>query len=141
MGDGNLIVYDPAENAHWPTFIQAMCALSDIRTYCSVSDSRIAVIPMQKKGGGLGLFVMNSAQRPVTADLLFPVNVVVSDLAQSLVTETNSDTIQHSSRFAIDVPAYGILPLAISRSENQTAPGLAVQTPNPQQELADGTVV
>ncbi len=140
LGEGHLIVYQPSPHAQWPTFINAICSLSEIRSYCTVSDSRISIIPMQKKGGGLGLFIMNSAQRAVTADLLFPMNVSIGDLAHSLATDTQTDAVQHSSRFAIDVPPYGILPLSISRSETQVAPGLSTQ-PHSHQELAHGTRV
>jgi hypothetical protein len=125
MGDGKLIIYDLPENlsmagealSSWQTFLTAILSVAEVQGYCRLSDSRLAVIPLEKKGRGLGLFVLNGTRRPVSADILFQEDVSVSDLARAL-TSGHGNAAQSArpapaNRFSLDVPPCGILPLAV----------------------------
>ena len=92
---------------------------------------------MERREGGLGLFVLNGTGRSVSADLLFPVDVTVSDLASAIHSKQkafesplatleqalaekrvpgaislNDDRAQ-SQRFHLEVPPSGVLPIAV----------------------------
>ena len=88
-------------------------------------------IPLEKKGQGIGLFVLNGTRRQITGDIVFPSDVMVSDLAVNLSnngaytelpqmkvsrkaaeSEMGPDNVP-AARFALEVPPCGILPLAI----------------------------
>jgi len=104
-------------NAQWQSFINAVFAVANIQPYCKVSDSRLAVIPMEKRGGGLGLFLLNGTRRKVSGDVIFSQAVNVSDLSvalssapEALADNPNSGS---ASRFSFEVPACGIFPLAV----------------------------
>ena len=124
LGDGKLVVYELPERAtssgpnhSMLTFMTAVLAIAGIQGVCSVSDGRLSAIPLQKKTGGMGLFILNGTGHAVSADLIFPFEVTVSDLAVSLSTETSADPISSvapASRFALEVPPSGILPLAVA---------------------------
>jgi len=132
LGNGKFIVYDLPENlpatsefqSSWQTFLTAVLSVAEVQGYCRLSDSRLTVIPLEKRGGGLGLFIMNGSSRQVTADIIFPSEVGVSDLAVSLSTDSDrmsqfqfqkqgGDGQIPANRFALEVPPCGILPLAI----------------------------
>lgn len=128
LGEGKLVIYDAPEKAftqemnapEWRNFISAVLALSEIEPECQSSDSRVSLIQLERKDQSSGLFVLNGSHRPVTADVIFPVDVSVSDLALE-VRRNLSETLEPAAaaasarRFSLDVPACGILPLAIDR--------------------------
>ncbi|MGK5083360.1 hypothetical protein WDW37_08630 [Bdellovibrionota bacterium FG-1] len=130
LGEGKLIIYDLPENlsmsgetlSSWRTFLTAILSVAEVQSYCRMSDSRLAMIPLEKKGQGLGLFILNSTRRAVSADILFPEDVVVSDLAVALASaQWDGSGLNRAaqveaapaSRFSLDVPPCGILPLAV----------------------------
>jgi hypothetical protein len=136
LGDGKIIVFDlPGSQSGtvsvlhgetlsaWQTFLTAVLSVAEVQGYCRVSDSRLSVIPLQLKGSGLGLFVLNGTRRQVTADLIFPGEVSVSDLAQALEARaraeagapasTPAEGPLPASRLPLEVPPCGILPLAV----------------------------
>jgi hypothetical protein len=157
LGEGKLIIYDLPENlsmagealSSWQTFLTAVLSVSEVQGYCRMSDSRLTVIPLEKRDRGLGLFVMNSTRRPVAADIIFQEEVGVSDLAHALASSHGSPPGKGrakptpASRFSLDVPPCGILPLAVDgiemheariRSEERK---LAVQTAQATREGAE----
>ncbi|MGZ3689199.1 MAG: hypothetical protein ACXVBW_12920, partial [Bdellovibrionota bacterium] len=102
----------------WQAFVAAVLSVADIENYCRLSDGRLAVIPLQKRGEGLAAFVLNGTRRQVTADILFSTKVQVSDLAVALTAAPASVLDQGSlpapsTRFSLEVPPFGILPLAV----------------------------
>jgi hypothetical protein len=127
VGDGKLIIYDLPESlsmagealSSWQTFLTAILSVAEVQGYCRMSDSRLAVIPLEKRGEGLGMFVLNANRRPVSADIIFQVDVSVSDLAMALAQAGPRQGGQQrpkptpASRFSLDVPPCGILPLAV----------------------------
>lgn len=137
LGTGKLILHDLHEKGEtqnsWQTFVSAVLALAGIQSVCRLSDSRLTGIPLRKRGGGLGYFVMNETRRKVSADIVFPAQVAVSDLAISLSAVSQAAYAEEglapmpANRFALDVPPCGILPLAIDGvsmeeiAERQTA--------------------
>jgi hypothetical protein len=134
IGDGKLIIYDLPENlsmagealSSWQTFLTAILSVAEVQGYCRLSDSRLSVIPLEKKGRGLGLFVLNGTRRPVSADILFQEDVTVSDLARALTSQHGpaakpSARPTPASRFSLDVPPCGILPLAVDGLEMHEA--------------------
>ncbi|MCM2278219.1 MAG: DUF4350 domain-containing protein [Oligoflexia bacterium] len=133
LGDGKLIVHElpggisnsQEELAAWQTFLTALLSLAEIEGYCKVSDSRLAVIPMERKGRELGIFVMNGTRRAVSGDVVFGGKVVVSDLAVAISATSQglapasgpgsaSPSSVPSNRFSLDVPPCGFLPLAVN---------------------------
>ncbi|MEK6578408.1 MAG: hypothetical protein AABZ55_04210 [Bdellovibrionota bacterium] len=130
LGGGKVIVYDLPEGqavreemlSAWQKFVGAILAISQIKNVCAISDQRVSVISMRKKNSSIGLFVMNSSRRPVTADLIFPQEVSVSDLAQAFAGapvvesdfEVQAEDASYSDKFSLQVPSFGILPLAVS---------------------------
>ena len=121
VGEGKLIIYDLPENlpmnaesaTSWQTFLTAILSVAEVQGYCRLSDGRLGIIPLEKRGGGLGLFVMNDARKQVTADIVFPLEVEVSDLAVSLSAKKSGPRPIPSNRFSLEVPPCGILPLAV----------------------------
>jgi hypothetical protein len=131
-GQGKLVLYDVPESAlthemagpEWASFVTQILALAEIETECQASDSRIELIPLNRKDESTGLFVLNGSRQAVSVDLFFPVNVSIGDLAT--VVERSSqlsgkpksaseEKIEPAKRFALDVPPCGVLPLAVDR--------------------------
>lgn len=135
VGEGKLIIYDLPENlsmagealSSWQTFLTAILSVAEVQGYCRMSDSRLAIIPLEKKGQGLGLFVLNGTRRPVAADIIFQEDVSVSDLAMALAGSAHGRGAAGrakptpASRFSLDVPPCGILPLAVDGLEMHDA--------------------
>ncbi len=136
MGDGKLIVYEvpnllsiasEAMNA-LQTFINSIVAVSEIESFCRLSDSRLTVIPFERKQGGLALFILNGTRRQVVADIMFPTQVQIADLGITLsgndgglglpdLSASNRSQkeaeVAIANRFSLDVPPYGILSFTI----------------------------
>src|SRR5690606_10574290 len=75
-------------------------------------------IPMRKRIGGhegIGLFVLNGTGRSVSADLIFPHEVEISDLAMAIVSgeEMPGEVSQPGERFSLEVPPCGIIPVGV----------------------------
>ena len=123
-GEGRLIVYDLPENAlaatenlsAWQSFLASVLAVAGIQPLCSTSDGRLRTIALEKRGGGVGLFVMNGTGRAVAGDLFFPNQVSVSDL---VTREKRGERVAPASRFALEVPPRGILPIAVDGASSQ----------------------
>lgn len=128
MSDGKVVLYDLPEGltmtgeslSVWQTFLTSLFSLSGIVPFCSVSDGRLKVIPLEKAAGGSAFFVTNASARAVSGDLLFPNEVVVTDLMASLSGQASglpesrdaSAPPTSSQRFSLEVPPCGILPIA-----------------------------
>ncbi len=131
FGEGKLVVYDAMTEygdsrgdsaQQWQHFLTSILSLAEIQAYCRLSDSRLGVIPLERQGKGLGLFVLNPTGRAVAADIIFPSEVEVSDLALALSSRRASS--QHgdgarlpASRFALEVPPSGILSLSVDSTQ------------------------
>jgi hypothetical protein len=136
LGDGKLISYEVPNllssasevTSALQTFINSIVAISEIESFCRLSDSRLSVIPFEQKTGGLALFVLNGTRRRVTADIMFPVRVHLADLGLALSANDGGlglppykDTSKvpvtadevAANRFSLDVPPYGILSFSI----------------------------
>jgi hypothetical protein len=86
LGSGKWIWWDSKAGAEVPSaaFVDAILSLSEIDSYCQTSDARMKVIAAERDDEGLALFVFNESSRPVVGDLLFPVEVGVTDLGSSM---------------------------------------------------------
>jgi hypothetical protein len=135
IGDGKLIVYEvpnplPAGNESMTalqTFINSIVAISEIESFCRLSDSRLTVIPFERKKGGLALFILNGTRRQVAADIMFPTEVRLGDLGLTLSGNDGGlglpnptasqdlleDEVTIANRFSLDVPPFGILSFTI----------------------------
>ncbi|MEO5970505.1 MAG: hypothetical protein ABIQ95_11310 [Bdellovibrionia bacterium] len=136
LGDGKLIVYEVPSLAtvsseaatSLQTFINSIVAVSEIESFCRLSDSRLTVVPFERKQGGLALFVLNGTRRKVAADIIFPTEVQIADLGGILSgndkglgmpDESSSnknaaaDKVAVANRFSLDVPPHGILSFTI----------------------------
>lgn len=127
LGDGKLIVYErpqedeasAAARSCWQGFAQALLSVAEVESYCRLSDARLQAIALHEPRGGLALFVLNGSRRAVSADIHFAQNVEIQDLALRMSAEAHSDSHAPSAappaqRFALEVPAFGILPLRVT---------------------------
>ncbi len=130
LGDGKLIIYDAPDSlsmkgeplSAWQSFLASILSIAEIECFCKMSDSRLSIIPFERKADGLAVFVLNGTRRKVTADLIFPSDVQITDLgtvfsgavAHSLHTHTEKP--EPANRFTLDVPAFGILPMVVESS-------------------------
>lgn len=145
QGEGKLIVYDLPEGlgrgnyapmhgelaGAWQRFLTGVMAISGVQEISHVtgrvSDPKLTLIPVAKKDGGYGIFILNGTSRPVSGDLLFAQEVLVSDLARSFSTKRGARgeaPAVPAKRFALEVPPFGVLPLGIEPS-NQAAANMA----------------
>lgn len=116
LGDGTMIVHelDSDSATAWQSFLTAVLSLAEIESYCKISDSRLLVIPLAKRDASLGLFVMNSTRRQVSADIVFPHKVIACDLALSITANSAAEaSVAPAHRFALDVPPCGVMPLSV----------------------------
>jgi hypothetical protein len=126
--EGSLLLFDlpDAQGADQSealrTFLVSVLSLAEIQGHCSVTDGRLRIIPMEKRDGSLGLFIMNGTSRPVAADLMFPKEVCVSDLTASFAPNAPASRMVPANRFALEVPPSGILPIAIHDSGTLASP-------------------
>lgn len=147
LNEGKVVLFDLPEGLNsggeissaWKNFAGSLLSLSDVLRPCRVSDGRLTVVPMLRSighGNSVGLFVLNGTARPVTAEIIFGSPVMVSDLAvamgsiQERVPGSGSDW---SSRFNLEVPPCGVLPLQIhgwadDARERRIAAGLQEST-------------
>ncbi len=125
LGDGKIVLVDlstlgEVTRENYEQFVLAMMSLSGVREACQVSDTRLKVIPLDKRGGGVGLFVFNRTARAISADLIFQSEIQVSDLSRlwnpqsSQASETDENPVNlPDCRFGLEVPPCGILPLSV----------------------------
>jgi hypothetical protein len=125
LGDGKLILYEVPEDflikgeplSSWQGFLSAVLSIAEVDTFCRLSDSRLTVIPFERKNNGLAVFVLNGTRRTVTADLMFPTQVQVADLGVTLSENESSQTppapSARANRFSMEVPQFGVLPLTV----------------------------
>ena len=111
-------------------FVENLLSLAGVSSPCNVSDPRVRTFALSRKGGRMGVFVMNRAPASVSAELMFSSEVRISDLASRLAAQSvatllpgqvalsDEDSFQSglshwAQRFALDVPAFGVLPLSV----------------------------
>ena len=110
----NLVTSSGAVSAEWSQFVNAILSVAGVQGHCRVSDARLSVIPLERRGGGLGLFVLNGTRGKVAGDIVFGAPVEVSDLSVALSARKEDVAgTQSSPRFSLEVPACGIFPLAV----------------------------
>lgn len=150
-GSGKIMVYDLPEgmdasgevNQAWQSFMGSLVSLAGIQDRCQVSDGRLTVIPLARRNGTHGVFILNGTSRKVTADLLFGKAVRVGDLAVSISVEargarleSNGPKAAASHRFALEVPPCGVLPLEVDGLEDRLgAPEIPESGMSPEAEL------
>jgi hypothetical protein len=114
-GSGKIVLHE-MENTHdWRPFLDSMIALADVQAWCLASDSRLRMVPMTRRGGGLALFILNGSNRKVGADIFFQSEVNVSDLATYFTVRgpASDEVVPPSLRFSLEVPPCGVLPLSV----------------------------
>jgi hypothetical protein len=122
VGDGKIFICDYTRNnlrddvatTGWQVFIANVLSVAHLKGYCKVSDARLSAVALERRGGGLGLFVLNGTRGQVSGDIIFNEPVNVSDLSVALSARSQDVTGTGSSiRFSLEVPACGIFPLAV----------------------------
>ncbi|MDR3606476.1 MAG: hypothetical protein P4M08_03745 [Oligoflexia bacterium] len=141
LGTGKLVVYDPTEldptrdlsGPEWDKFFGAVTALAEVEDPIRASDARLSLIPLARRDQSVGLFILNGTRGSVSGDILFPTSVSISDLMNELSSNAASRDVKAGAgapaarRFALDVPACGVLPLSVdrvglgTRSDNRAA--------------------
>ncbi len=141
VGHGKIVLFELPEGlstqgetlSAWKTFVDSLFSLAGLHSNCRVSDGRLQVVALDKPDGEKGMFIMNGTPHAVNADLFFPLDVTVSDLTLSIagpkretMTMVGSKPAQFqgptsprveqrpASRFALEVPPFGILPISVS---------------------------
>ncbi len=130
VGEGKLVLFDLPEGlsvqgealSAWRRFISGMLAVAGFRQPCRSSDGRLQLVSHQRRGGGTGLFILNPTSRAVTADLIFPCDVVVSDLAEAIATGPAA-RIPSTHRYQLEVPPRGVLPVHVEGLERDSDEG------------------
>ncbi len=133
-GSGKIMVYDLPEslaasgevNQAWQVFMGSLVSLAGIQDRCQVSDGRLSAIPLARRNGTHGVFILNGNSRKVNADLLFGKAVRVGDLAVTMSVEARGAQVQavgpkaaESPRFALEVPPCGVMPLEVEGLEDR----------------------
>ena len=128
MGEGKVVLYDlPDEYSQkseihgaWGTFLSSVLSLAGVQGYCSLSDSRLRAFGLERKSGGMGMFILNPSSKPISADLLFTSEVSVSDLSSTFSSKPRPQQpgTMPANRFALEVPPFGILPIAVNGLED-----------------------
>lgn len=129
LGDGKLIIYDVGDSftdhvtltgeplSALQTFVTSAVSVAEVESYCHTTDNRLSVIPLERKKGGVAIFVFNDTQTAITADVVFPSEVQISDLGMMLsggdLDPDHGTEKSRSTRFSLEVPPYGILPLHV----------------------------
>ncbi len=132
--DGKIMIYEllegnrtPAETSQaWNAFMGSLLSLAGVQEPCQVSDGRLSVIPLARRNGSQGVFILNGTSRKVSADLLFSRPVRVGDLAVSISAEAHGAKVESAgakapaaNRFALEVPPCGVLPLEVDGLEDR----------------------
>lgn len=137
---GKVILYEtPSAQsaAAWKAFVRTLLSLAEIRGQIQQSaqatggKDRLGMLSMERRGGGIGLFILNEEPRPVSSELEFNQEVTIADLVS-----LQKSTPEPASRFALEVPPFGILPVAVldsvrKQQQSQTRPN----TPNSEAPL------
>jgi hypothetical protein len=92
-----------------------MMGLAAIKNPCTMTDPRLQVIGLEKRGGGRGIFILNSQPRVLDSDVTFPNEVVIEDLGQQLQESASAGESSgfSSQRFHLEIPPCGVLPLQV----------------------------
>jgi hypothetical protein len=127
MGNGKIVVYEVPESltlntqglSFWQTFLTAVLSVAEIQCDCSVSDNRATVISMATRTGS-SLFILNGTRSQVMVDLTFPQPVTVGDFAQAIAGAQSeaSENVVPSSKFSLEVPPFGVLPVSFKNHPN-----------------------
>lgn len=120
LGKGWLIVHElPKEAAaesrsEWRNLAEGLLRFAGLGPAAQVSNPRIKLIPMRRRGGGLAVFLLNESAQPAQTELSFTEEVSIGDLGQSLLRRVDTD--ERARQFSLQVPAWGVLPLAVEAS-------------------------
>jgi len=115
-------------------FVGSTLRKSKVLPVCRHSHRNVTLIPMgtpdEIAGCDRVLFVLNSSQKSVNADLFFPqqtqvANFEVSDANGSV---KNVIEIESNSLFNLDVPSCGILPIKVHLTENVVSENQAAES-------------
>ncbi|MBI2711366.1 MAG: hypothetical protein HYX41_00690 [Bdellovibrio sp.] len=124
FGDGKIIIYEVPTSlsakreslSAWQTFINGVLSIGEIQPVCRTSDARLKVVSYEIPNDSVAVFVLNSSKRPVQADLVFPIEVSISDLgglfSQQSRKPEGSDLVK-ANRISLTVPPMGVLPLKV----------------------------
>jgi len=113
--DGRIVLFDVPEHGQLARFTASLLSLAGIPAKCAPSDARLQLVPLDRDDGGLGLFILNSTGRKISADVFFPAEVTVCDMASYFTSQhcPSEDMVAPADRFTLEVPPCGVLPLAV----------------------------
>ena len=119
LGDGKVILYnfsDKKNNLAWQNFIHSVLSISEIESYCRISDSRLSLVFFEEKSSQtealsgmkrLIVFILNPTQKDITTDLIFSTSVQMTELADSW-KNLNKSSSARAKKFSLKINARGI---------------------------------
>lgn len=131
----------------WETFVQTMLGLADVRRTCQVIDPKLDRIELERGADHqAAVFVMNGSNASVQADLVFPRPAELRDLVSVLRSErqlgggersASPSPLPKNQRFTLEVPAYGVLPVAVGFEPKAHPAHDVTTTPHVSQSLPE----
>lgn len=129
MNEGRLVCFEAPElsaslsrelTASFKTFLAGLASLAGVKSPCRVlKGAEVAVIPFDF-GENRALFLMNPSEKPVEVELGFSREFRFQDLYQSLEERAGLPAVSCQT-ITLDVPARGILPIAVLLEETEKA--------------------
>ncbi len=133
LGEGRLVIYDALSSlstqgeplASWRTFVQAILSIAEVDRFCTASHDQLSIIPLEREGDSLAIFILNPCRMKLTVDLTFSSDVRVKDLgvilsrkkgaalSSSLVLPAEDQDQVCAKQFSIEIPPLGVLPLLV----------------------------
>jgi len=119
LGDGKVILYnfsDKKNNLAWQNFIHSVLSISEIESYCRISDARLSLVFFEEKSSQtealsgmkrLIVFILNPTQKDITTDLIFSTSVQMTELGDSWKNLNNSSSAR-AKKFSLKINARGI---------------------------------
>lgn len=128
MNEGRLVCFDAPDvsasasrelSASYKTFLAGLSSLAGVKPPCRVlKGNGVAVIPFDF-GKNKALFLMNPTEQSIEVELGFSREFRFQDLYQSLEERAGLPAVS-CQQITLDVPARGILPIAVGLEETAT---------------------
>jgi hypothetical protein len=120
LGRGRLVLFDlPAQevpSASLRTFVKALLAISEIDAVFEKAPEGLEFILLHKRLGGMGLFVLNTRNERVAAEIALREEAYISDLGRALAGSAPPDreTSIETRVLPLEFSPLGVVPLSLN---------------------------